>query len=106
MCLEDRPVLEPNAAGVDIGAREIFVAVPPDRDEHPVRACSTFTENLTRMVEWLVAYLQDDSEKRRLSNAGPVWARLDAAQSARVDFHLRGWERGRGHYRTRQPGAH
>jgi hypothetical protein len=25
-CLEDRPVLEPSAAGIDIGAREIFVA--------------------------------------------------------------------------------
>ena len=24
-CLEDRPLLEPNAAGIDIGAREIFV---------------------------------------------------------------------------------
>ena len=37
MCLEDRPVLEPNAAGIGIGAREILVAVPPDRDAHPVR---------------------------------------------------------------------
>jgi len=37
MTLEDRPVLEPNAAGIDIGAREIFVAVPADRDENPVR---------------------------------------------------------------------
>jgi hypothetical protein len=36
MCLEDRPVLEPNAAGIDVGAREMFVAVPPDRDENPV----------------------------------------------------------------------
>jgi hypothetical protein len=35
MCLEDRPVLEANAAGIDIGAREIFVAVPSDRDEIP-----------------------------------------------------------------------
>jgi len=26
MCLEDRPKLEANAAGIDIGAREIFVA--------------------------------------------------------------------------------
>jgi hypothetical protein len=31
MCLEDRPILEANAAGIDIGAREIYVAVPPDR---------------------------------------------------------------------------
>src|SRR5438552_17841946 len=46
MCLEDRPILEVNAAGIDIGAREIFVAVPPDRDEHPVRVFSTFTERV------------------------------------------------------------
>lgn len=55
MCLEDRPVLEPNAAGIDIGAREIFIAVPPDRDEHPVRVCTTFTEDLEGMADWLVA---------------------------------------------------
>src|SRR6516162_11098185 len=55
MCLEDRPVLEPNAAGIDIGAREIFVAVPPDRDEQPVRACTTFTEDLEQLANWLVA---------------------------------------------------
>src|SRR5450631_4127981 len=55
MCLEDRPILEPNAAGIDIGAREIFVAVPPDRDEQPVRVFSTFTEDLEKMAEWLVS---------------------------------------------------
>jgi hypothetical protein len=54
-CLEDRPVLEPNAAGIDIGAREIFVAVPPGRDQHPVRVCATFTEDLEQMADWLVA---------------------------------------------------
>jgi transposase len=55
MCLEDRPILEANAAGIDIGAREIFVAVPPDRDEHPVRVFSTFTEDLEEMAQWLVS---------------------------------------------------
>jgi transposase len=55
MCLEDRPILETNAAGIDIGAREIFVAVPPDRDEHPVRVFSTFTEDLEKMAQWLVS---------------------------------------------------
>jgi hypothetical protein len=54
MCLEDRPLLEPNAAGIDIGAREIFVAAPPDRDEHPVRAFPAFTEDLRQLAEWLV----------------------------------------------------
>jgi transposase len=54
MCLEDRPLLEANAAGIDIGAREIYVAVPPDRDENPVRVYSTFTEDLEEMAKWLV----------------------------------------------------
>src|SRR6267154_3221956 len=54
MCLEDRPILEANAAGIDIGAREVFVAVPPDRDEHPVRVFSTFTEDLEKLAQWLV----------------------------------------------------
>jgi transposase len=55
MCFADRPILEPNAAGIDIGAREIFVAVPPDRDDTPVRIFSTFTEDLEELARWLVA---------------------------------------------------
>jgi transposase len=54
MCIEDRPLLEPNAAGIDIGAREIFVAVAPDRDENPVQVFFTFTEDLQRLAQWLV----------------------------------------------------
>lgn len=54
MCLEDRPIRELNAAGIDIGAREIFVAVPPDRDENPVRVFGAFTESLEAMAQWLV----------------------------------------------------
>jgi transposase len=54
MCMEDRPLLEPNAAGIDIGAREIFVAVPPDRDPNPVQVFLTFTEDLERLAAWLV----------------------------------------------------
>jgi len=53
LCLQDRPLLEPNAAGIDIGAREIFVAVPPDRDETPVRVFATFTQDLQKMAQWL-----------------------------------------------------
>jgi transposase len=50
----DRSVFEPNAAGIDIGSREIFVAVPPERDPNPVRKCETFTGDLHQMAEWLV----------------------------------------------------
>ena len=55
MCGEDRPILEPDAAGIDIGAREIFVAVPPDRDEYPVRVFDSFTEDLHQLADWLIA---------------------------------------------------
>jgi transposase len=54
MCLEDRPVLEPNAAGIDVGAREMFVAVPAGRDENPVRVFATFTEDLEHLADWLI----------------------------------------------------
>ena len=48
-------VFQPHAGGIDIGAREIYVAAPPDRDEHPVRRCGTFTSDLDQMAEWLVS---------------------------------------------------
>ena len=55
MCQEDRPILENSAAGIDVGAREMFVAVPPERDPHPVRVFDTFTEDLQQLADWLVA---------------------------------------------------
>ena len=45
--------IEPNAAGIDIGAREIYVAVARDRDPEPVRCFSTFTEELGAIAAWL-----------------------------------------------------
>ena len=48
MFLEDRPLLEPNTGGIDIGAREIFVAVPPERDEHSVRVFAQQSGHTTR----------------------------------------------------------
>jgi hypothetical protein len=47
------PVLNPRAAGVDIGATEIYVAVHPDCDPEPVRCFPTFTGDLQRLADWL-----------------------------------------------------
>jgi transposase len=47
--------IEPNAAGIDIGATEIYAAVPPDRDPNPVRSFPTFTEDLQALAAWLLA---------------------------------------------------
>ena len=47
------PVMRAHAAGMDIGAEEIFVAVPDDHDEEPVRSFSTFTSDLRALADWL-----------------------------------------------------
>jgi hypothetical protein len=47
--------LHPDAAGLDIGASEIWVCVPDDRDPNPVRAFGTFTPDLEALVDWLTA---------------------------------------------------
>jgi transposase len=73
MCLEDRPVLEPNAAGIDVGAREMFVAVPPGRDKNPVRVFLTFTEDLERLADWL---LQCGVTTVALESTGVYWIPL------------------------------
>src|SRR5881628_3753435 len=44
-----------NAAGIDCGSAEHFVAVPPDRDPMPVRSFPTFTSDLHRLADWLTA---------------------------------------------------
>src|SRR5208337_3250698 len=49
----DLPVLNPNAAGIDIGATEIYVAVPGDRDPQPIRMFATFTQDLNQLADWL-----------------------------------------------------
>jgi transposase len=46
--------IEPNAAGIDVGATEIYAAVPLDRDPQPVRCFKTFTEDLRQMAAWLL----------------------------------------------------
>ena len=46
--------IESNAAGIDVGATEIYVAVPQDRHPQPVRCFRTFTDDLRQMATWLV----------------------------------------------------
>src|SRR5579871_47321 len=47
------PVLNPHAAGIDIGATEIFVAVPSECCASPVRHYATFTADLQVLADWL-----------------------------------------------------
>lgn len=50
---EELPILHPDAAGIDVGASELFVAVGADRDPHPVRSFPTFTRDLNALADWL-----------------------------------------------------
>jgi transposase len=46
-------VVHRDAAGIDIGSREHYVAVGPDRDEQPVQNFGCFTTDLHRLAAWL-----------------------------------------------------
>jgi transposase len=63
-------ILQPNAAGVDVGATEIYIAVPPDRDSRPVRCFRTFTADLNAAAEWL---RQCGIESVAMESTGVYW---------------------------------
>lgn len=46
-------IVNPNAAGIDVGADEVYVAVPADRDPQPIRSFGTSTPELREMSQWL-----------------------------------------------------
>ncbi len=46
-------ICNPNAAGIDIGDTEHWVAVPSNRDPQPTRKFGTFTEDLQEICTWL-----------------------------------------------------
>ena len=49
-------LIHPDAAGIDIGAEELFAAVPLGRgDGPPIRTFSAFTEGLHALRDWLLA---------------------------------------------------
>jgi transposase len=69
-----------NAAGVDIGATEIYVAVPGDRDPQPVRCFPTFTEDLHAAAAWLKAC---HIETVAMESTGVYWIPLFQILEAR-----------------------
>ena len=47
-------VINPNAAGIDVGAHESYVAVPAERAEQSVRTFGCFTEDIHALCDWLI----------------------------------------------------
>ena len=47
-------IVHPDAAGIDVGGSEHWVAVSPDRDLEPVRRFGCFSADLREMARWLI----------------------------------------------------
>lgn len=65
--------IQPNAAGIDIGADEIYVCVPPQRDKERIRVFPTFTVDLHRTADWLIAC---QVETVAMESTGVYWIPL------------------------------
>jgi transposase len=63
----------PNAAGIDIGSASHWVALPPDRDDEPVREFKSFTGDLQRLADWLQACAVDTVA---MESTGVYWIPL------------------------------
>ena len=80
------PVMRPNAGGVDIGAREIFVAVPTDCDTESVRSFPTFTQDLHALADWLQ---QCHVDTVAMESTGVYWIPLfQILESRGIEVHL------------------
>jgi len=80
------PTMRPNAGGIDIGATEIFVAVPVDSDTESVRSFPTFTQDLHALADWLQQCRVDTVA---MESTSVYWIPLFQILEARgIDVHL------------------
>jgi transposase len=80
------PCVQPNAAGIDVGSKSHFVAVPADRDPEPVREFGFFTEDLHRLAQWLK---QCKIETVAFEATGSYWIPLyDVLVEADIEVYL------------------
>ena len=82
--IEPLSIKHPNAAGIDIGGRSHYAAVPSDRvgkDGHAVREFGPHTENLVAVADWLCACRIDTAA---LESTGVYWIALYELLQARL----------------------
>ena len=66
-------VINADAAGIDVGADEHYVAVPPERAGQAVRRFGAFTEDLQHLAQWL---LQCGVRTVAMESTGVYWIPL------------------------------
>ncbi len=74
------PPLNWNAAGIDVGSTEHWVAVPPGRGPEPVRCFQSFTADLHCLADWLAAC---GVETVAMESTGVYWLGLFQVLEAR-----------------------
>jgi len=66
-------LVNPNAAGSDIGATSHWVSVPPERDGQPIREFRCFTPDVYALADWL---RQCEIETVVMESTGVYWIPL------------------------------
>lgn len=64
------PVLQPHAAGIDVGAEELYVALPPGRAAESVSVFGVYTADLQALIAWL---LQQQITTVAMEATGVYW---------------------------------
>ena len=77
-------IVHPDAAGIDVGGSEHWVAISPDRDSEPVRRFGCFTVDLREMAQWLI---EKGVRSVALQSTG-VYSALSSALIGRVQVPL------------------
>jgi transposase len=79
-------VIHPDAAGIDIGNESHYVAVPPSRDNQPVRCFGCTTAELKAMAAWLK---QCSIQTVAMQSTGVYWVAVyDILEQAGLEIYL------------------
>jgi transposase len=79
-------VVHPHAAGIDIGNEAHYVAIPPGRDNQPVRRFGCTTAEVKEMADWLK---QCGIRTVALQSTGVYWiAVYDILEEAGLEVYL------------------
>ena len=80
------PIINPFAAGIDIGSRFHVVAVSPNLCKEPVQTFQAFTNDLQRMADWLIAM---GTKTVVMESTGVYWvAAFEVLESRGLDVIL------------------
>jgi len=71
--VEELKQINLNSAGIDIGDSLLYVSVPEDRDEKPVRMFNSFTRDLHDIVKWLK---ECQIETVAMESTGVYWVNI------------------------------